>query len=64
MDAAACDYRYIGIFADVKTVVNEVFEASHRDDDWDVQSIASIDAEVTKTDNSKLMNELNRLVNR
>lgn len=35
-----------------------------RDDDWDVQSIASIDAEVTKTDNSKLMNELNRLVNR
>lgn len=35
-----------------------------RDDDWDVQSLASLDAEVSKTDNSKLMNELNRIVNR
>lgn len=33
------------------------------DDDWDVQSLASIDAEVSKTDNSKLMKELNKLVN-
>lgn len=34
-----------------------------RDNDWDVQSLASIDAEVSKTDNSQLMRELNRLVN-
>ena len=32
--------------------------------DWDIQSIAAIDAEVSKTDNSQLMRELNRLVNR
>lgn len=30
---------------------------------WDVQSLASIDAEVSKTDNSQLMKELNKLVN-
>ena len=35
-----------------------------RDNDWDVQSIASIDAELAKTDNSKMMNELNRLINK
>lgn len=35
-----------------------------RDTDWDVQSIASIDAEVSKMDNSKIVSELNRLVNR
>ena len=32
--------------------------------DWDVQSLASIDAELSKTDNSQLMRELNRMVNR
>ena len=32
--------------------------------DWDVHSLAAIDAEVSKTDNSKLMKELNRMVNR
>jgi hypothetical protein len=31
---------------------------------WDVQSLASIDAELSKTDNSQLMKELNRMVNR
>ena len=31
--------------------------------DWDVHSLAAIDAEVAKTDNSKLMKELNRMVN-
>ena len=31
--------------------------------DWDVQSLASIDAELSKTDNSQLMRELNRMVN-
>lgn len=34
------------------------------DNSWDVQSLAAIDAEVAKTDNSKLMNELNKMVNR
>ncbi len=34
------------------------------DNDWDVQSLASVDAEVSKTDNSQLMRELNHLVNR
>lgn len=34
------------------------------DNDWDVQSLAAIDAEVSKTDNSQLMKELNRMVNR
>lgn len=34
------------------------------DVDWDVQSLASVDAELAKTDNSKLMNELGRMVNR
>lgn len=33
------------------------------DNSWDVQSLASIDAEVSKTDNSQLMKELNRMVN-
>ena len=32
--------------------------------DWDVQSLASIEAEVSKTDNSPIMRELNRMVNR
>ncbi len=32
--------------------------------DWDVQSLAAIDAELAKTDNSQLMKELNRMVNR
>jgi len=32
--------------------------------DWDVQSLSAIDAEVAKTDNSQLMRELNRLVNK
>lgn len=31
---------------------------------WDVQSLSSIDAELAKTDNSQLMKELNRMVNR
>jgi hypothetical protein len=31
---------------------------------WDVQSLASIDAELSKTDNSQLMKELNRMVNK
>lgn len=35
-----------------------------RDTDWDVQSLASIDADVAKTDNSSLMRELNKIVNR
>lgn len=35
-----------------------------RDVDWDVQSIASIDAELARTDNSKIMSELNRLINK
>lgn len=34
------------------------------DNDWDVQSLASVDAEVSKTDNSQLMRELNHMVNR
>lgn len=33
-------------------------------DDWDVQSLAAVDAELSKTDNSRIMNELNHLVNR
>ena len=32
--------------------------------DWDVQSLASMEAEVAKTDNSQLMRELNHLVNK
>ena len=34
------------------------------DNNWDVQSLASIDAEVSKTDNSQLMKELNQMVNK
>lgn len=34
------------------------------DNDWDVQSLASIDAELSKTDNSQIMRELNRMVNK
>lgn len=34
------------------------------DADWDIQSLAAIDAEVAKTDNSPIMRELNRMVNR
>ena len=34
------------------------------DSSWDVQSLSSIDAELAKTDNSQLMKELNRMVNR
>lgn len=34
------------------------------DNEWDVQSLASIDAEIAKTDNSQIMKELNRMVNR
>ncbi len=35
-----------------------------RDSDWDVQSLASIDAEVSKTDNSNLMKELQKAINK
>ena len=31
--------------------------------DWDVQSLATVDSELAKTDNSQLMRELNRMVN-
>lgn len=34
------------------------------DTDWDIQSLAAIDAEIAKTDNSPIMRELNRMVNR
>lgn len=34
------------------------------DNEWDVQSLASIDAALAKTDNSQLMKELNRMVNK
>lgn len=34
------------------------------DNEWDVQSLAAIDAELSKTDNSSLMRELNRMVNK
>lgn len=34
------------------------------DSDWDIQSLASIDAELAKTDNSQIMRELNRMVNK
>jgi hypothetical protein len=33
-------------------------------DSWDVQSLASVDAELAKTDNSQIMKELNKMVNR
>lgn len=35
-----------------------------KDNDWDVQSLASIESDVAKTDNSQLMKELNRMINR
>lgn len=35
-----------------------------RDSDWDVQSLSSIDAEVSKTDNSNLMKELQKAINK
>lgn len=34
------------------------------DNDWDIQSLAAIDAELAKTDNSQIMRELNRMVNK
>ncbi|MCM1439686.1 MAG: hypothetical protein NC131_10895, partial [Roseburia sp.] len=33
------------------------------DSDWDVQSLASVESDVAKTDNSQLMRELNRMIN-
>ena len=35
-----------------------------QDVNWDVQSLAAIDAEVSKMDNSNLMKELNKMVNK
>lgn len=35
-----------------------------KDNDWDVQSLSSIESELTKTDKSQLMKEINRMVNR
>lgn len=32
--------------------------------DWDVQSLAALDAEVSKSDNSQIMKEINRAINR
>lgn len=34
------------------------------DTDWDVQSLASVETDLAKTDNSELVKELNRVVNR
>ena len=34
------------------------------DNEWDIQSIAAIDAEVQKTDNSPLLRELNKMINK
>lgn len=34
------------------------------DTDWDIQSLAAIDAELAKTDNSQIMRELNRMINK
>ena len=34
------------------------------DTDWDVQSLGAIESELAKTDNSQLMREINRMVNR
>ena len=34
------------------------------DTDWDVQSLSSIDAEISKTDNSQILRELQRMANR
>lgn len=34
------------------------------DNEWDVQSLGAIDAELAKTDNSQLMRELNHMVNK
>lgn len=34
------------------------------DTDWDIQSLSSIDAELSRTDNSQIMKELNRMVNK
>lgn len=34
------------------------------DNEWDVQSLAAIDSELAKTDNSQLMRELNHMVNK
>lgn len=33
-------------------------------DDWEVQSLSSVESEISKTDNNNLMKELNRMVNR
>ncbi len=35
-----------------------------RDDDWEVQSLSSVETEISKTDNNNLMKELNRMVNK
>lgn len=35
-----------------------------KDSSWDVQSLSSVDADVAKTDNSQLMRELNRMINK
>jgi hypothetical protein len=35
-----------------------------RSSSWDIQSLAAIDAEVSKTDNSELMKELNKVINK
>lgn len=50
------------IVDDVRGTMNVLFPDS--DNEWDVQSLAAIDADLAKTDNSQLMRELNHMVNR
>lgn len=52
----------IVIVDDVRGTMNVLFPDS--DNEWDVQSLAAIDADLAKTDNSQLMRELNHMVNR
>lgn len=50
------------IVDDVRGTMNVLFPDS--DSEWDVQSLAAIDADLAKSDNSQLMRELNHMVNR
>ena len=56
------------LFLIALTIVDEVAGTMKmyfdRNVDWDVQSIASLDAEIQKQDNSRISSELSKMINR
>ena len=56
------------LFLIALTIVDEIAGTMKmyfdRNSDWDVQSIASLDAEIQKQDNSRISSELSKMINR